>query len=524
MIIQERQIEAEEILDLMCELVKARIDLITREKQCPTDMTEAVHTLIWAAPRTSIDELKAVRQQFIYKYTEPWCMPAIKGEGPDCRVNDKVKGRLTNASPDLQCCAANLAAIAKTAGVPFDPEKDLAGSLIGLAAAPAGSHSVSDGKEGEGKTGHDGGGGARGSGGAGGAAEQSPTSSAGQGSKQQPENIDGDPRYPAAGQLQQQNGAGQGIVVQVERFVDGKVSQIQVSGPGVGQQAYQQLSPQQQQQLQQQQFYNGTGNYGYGGYPPGAGAGAVAGAGPAQQVPGMQFFDPHTGHAFGGAGGAQHQHQQQQPVGMLPFPSPPSSMPRHGGEDDGDGGAGGSTGIQWVQTGAAGAAGGYGLPPPGAGAGYGIPGNGAGYGPMMMMPPGFQMQQPLMAMPMGGMPGMMQPMLMGMPMQMPYPAATLPMQGGAVTALPSHAAVSQALPSVTASPGYVYGSPSYPPPTAAAAAGSSSASGDASGAGHASVSATGSTSTAGVAPPQQQSADGGVDALAARLAALRASR
>lgn len=49
---QQRELEAEEILELMCELLLARIALIASEKTCPPDLGETVHTLIWAAPRT----------------------------------------------------------------------------------------------------------------------------------------------------------------------------------------------------------------------------------------------------------------------------------------------------------------------------------------------------------------------------------------------------------------------------------------------------------------------------------------
>lgn len=127
-VLTERQLEAEDVLDLMCELLKSRIDLIARERECPPDARESVHTLIWAGARTDVDELKVVRQQLLYKYPEPFCLPALKGEGPDCAVNADVRDRLLLAAPTREACIEALTRIAEAAKVPFDP-KDMAGKL-----------------------------------------------------------------------------------------------------------------------------------------------------------------------------------------------------------------------------------------------------------------------------------------------------------------------------------------------------------------------------------------------------------
>jgi vacuolar protein sorting-associated protein IST1 len=64
---KEKEQEAEEVLELMCELLHARIQLISQEKTCPEDLIESVHTIIWASPRTQIEELRVIRQQLISK-------------------------------------------------------------------------------------------------------------------------------------------------------------------------------------------------------------------------------------------------------------------------------------------------------------------------------------------------------------------------------------------------------------------------------------------------------------------------
>jgi vacuolar protein sorting-associated protein IST1 len=76
-----RELEAEEILELMCELLVARIALISTEKLCPPDLAESVHTLVWAAPRTQAEELRVVREQLVHRYGEAFCQPALRAGG-----------------------------------------------------------------------------------------------------------------------------------------------------------------------------------------------------------------------------------------------------------------------------------------------------------------------------------------------------------------------------------------------------------------------------------------------------------
>jgi vacuolar protein sorting-associated protein IST1 len=92
---ETREGEAGEILELMCDLLVQRITLISNEKACPSDMQECVQTVIWAAPRSQCEEMRVVREQLILKYGEQWCAPAVRGEGEGCRVNEKIKARLT---------------------------------------------------------------------------------------------------------------------------------------------------------------------------------------------------------------------------------------------------------------------------------------------------------------------------------------------------------------------------------------------------------------------------------------------
>lgn len=164
MVVNERQIEAEEILDLMAELMKGRVDILAKEPKCPPDAFESVHTLIWAASRTDIQELKIVRQQLILRYGEKWCEPALKGEGENCYINPDVKERLLLTAPPPDKCIETLVAIAAKNNVPFDPVRDLANSRIGLSSSSVvpktGDGGGSDGTENSnGNNNHNGGGG-----------------------------------------------------------------------------------------------------------------------------------------------------------------------------------------------------------------------------------------------------------------------------------------------------------------------------------------------------------------------------
>ena len=49
---EDHQIEAYAILELFCELILARLDMLKMSKgPCPPDLQESVTTLIYAAPR-----------------------------------------------------------------------------------------------------------------------------------------------------------------------------------------------------------------------------------------------------------------------------------------------------------------------------------------------------------------------------------------------------------------------------------------------------------------------------------------
>lgn len=60
---EKNMCSAYEMLQLMCELLGARVALVTANKTCPTDLEEGIATVIYCSNRIEIPELKFIVQQ-----------------------------------------------------------------------------------------------------------------------------------------------------------------------------------------------------------------------------------------------------------------------------------------------------------------------------------------------------------------------------------------------------------------------------------------------------------------------------
>ncbi|XP_075045236.1 IST1 homolog [Mixophyes fleayi] len=115
-------VEAMEILELYCDLLLARFGLIQSMKELEPGLTEAVSTLIWAAPRlqTEVSELKIVASQLCHKYSKEY--------GNLCRsnqtgtVSQKLMHKLGTEAPPKILVERYLIEIAKNYNVPFEPD------------------------------------------------------------------------------------------------------------------------------------------------------------------------------------------------------------------------------------------------------------------------------------------------------------------------------------------------------------------------------------------------------------------
>mmetsp|Transcript_4861 Transcript_4861/g.7033 ORF Transcript_4861/g.7033 Transcript_4861/m.7033 type:complete len:252 (+) Transcript_4861:64-819(+) len=101
---EQNAVEAYEILQLSCELLASRVNLIGATKECPPDMISSIATLIWAADRVDITELSTVKKQFVEKYGKKFELDALKNNGKI--LNERVLAKLSFEPPTayvVQC-------------------------------------------------------------------------------------------------------------------------------------------------------------------------------------------------------------------------------------------------------------------------------------------------------------------------------------------------------------------------------------------------------------------------------------
>ncbi|KAJ9665207.1 Vacuolar protein sorting-associated protein ist1 [Coniosporium apollinis] len=119
--------ELHEILELYCELLLARSQLLDppsslspshprdAQQQCDPGLEEAVRSLIYAAPRTEVKELHAVRALLVEKFGKEFALSSMEGVG----VAERVLKKLKIEQPPPKLVEGYLREIAKAYGVPF---------------------------------------------------------------------------------------------------------------------------------------------------------------------------------------------------------------------------------------------------------------------------------------------------------------------------------------------------------------------------------------------------------------------
>jgi hypothetical protein len=111
-------IEAYEILELFCDLVQSRIQLIAESRTCPNDLKEAISTILYAVPRADIPELMVVREQFTKKYGKEFVLAAL--ENKDYAVNQRFMIKLNVKIPEPYLCVNYLKEIAEANNIDLD--------------------------------------------------------------------------------------------------------------------------------------------------------------------------------------------------------------------------------------------------------------------------------------------------------------------------------------------------------------------------------------------------------------------
>ncbi|KAK8914217.1 hypothetical protein KSP39_PZI024041 [Platanthera zijinensis] len=101
-VIREQNISAAyEILELFCEFLIARIPILEVQRDCPSELLEAVASIIFASPRCSdVPELLQVRNLFLTKYGKEFVAAAAELR-PDSGVNRAVIEKLSVGAPPV---------------------------------------------------------------------------------------------------------------------------------------------------------------------------------------------------------------------------------------------------------------------------------------------------------------------------------------------------------------------------------------------------------------------------------------
>ncbi|KAK4410310.1 ist1 [Sesamum angolense] len=91
--------EVYEILELFCEFVLARVPILESQRECPTELREAVASIIFSAPRCSdLPDLLHVRNLFAAKYGKEFIAAASELR-PDTSVNRTIIEKLSVSAP-----------------------------------------------------------------------------------------------------------------------------------------------------------------------------------------------------------------------------------------------------------------------------------------------------------------------------------------------------------------------------------------------------------------------------------------
>ncbi|EAQ87917.1 hypothetical protein CHGG_04536 [Chaetomium globosum CBS 148.51] len=111
--------ELHEVLELYCELLLARAGLLDAPPPCDPGLEEAIKSVIYAAPKTEIKELGAVRALLAEKFGKEFVLQAMENE--DGRVSERVVRKLSVAPPREELVQGYLEEIAKAYGVDWPP-------------------------------------------------------------------------------------------------------------------------------------------------------------------------------------------------------------------------------------------------------------------------------------------------------------------------------------------------------------------------------------------------------------------
>jgi vacuolar protein sorting-associated protein IST1 len=134
---EDFNIEVLEIIELLCDLVHERTKYISSSVTCPSDIAEAVNTLIWVADKLDISELTIIKSQLGWKYGSSFVRSA---EDNECSVvNERVVNKMAVRPPSSALIVGYLREIAKEYNIAWIPcEVGLPAEEVAVMPSPAG--------------------------------------------------------------------------------------------------------------------------------------------------------------------------------------------------------------------------------------------------------------------------------------------------------------------------------------------------------------------------------------------------
>ncbi|KAE8668920.1 Regulator of Vps4 activity in the MVB pathway protein isoform 2 [Hibiscus syriacus] len=117
---EQNVLAANEFIELFCELIIARLSIIKKRRECPTDLKEGIASLIFASPRCAeIPELIEIRNIFEKKYGTDF-VSAATDLRPNCGVNRLLIDKLSVKTPTGEAKLKVMKEIAKEHNIEWD--------------------------------------------------------------------------------------------------------------------------------------------------------------------------------------------------------------------------------------------------------------------------------------------------------------------------------------------------------------------------------------------------------------------
>ena len=109
-----------ETLQLMCELLATRIQIISSAQGVPVDLEESIATLVYCSVRVEVDELTVIAQQFGAKFGEKEMRQHVNNDSG--RVNPRIVEKLRIVPPEFAVVICEMEKIAAEWRVEWKPD------------------------------------------------------------------------------------------------------------------------------------------------------------------------------------------------------------------------------------------------------------------------------------------------------------------------------------------------------------------------------------------------------------------